>query len=530
MKSQRVCPTCHTKKFRKSTDAGLVCKYGHKLLGVQQEEGEEAFSVAKGSRRKIVRETHGDNTESNPAQQRSDFLLVVQFGLQVISRSMVQDLNFPPELEPTVRELWLLYVADSKKEVIDSYMFEAFEKEANDKMRGSNTRNDIGIFEEEEKLLESFRDDDEDYDSDSENEGSAPRGRPVRLKWQPLKFYHILVFIYYACMYLRYPILPNDLVRWCRSGDIPYLKIQERIPSQLLSSLSLVLSHSMNNIPSPAQIRKAEYSMARCFEINCNLELPDINVPLYMDRFCAQFFLPVEGYYFAQCIWNMFRSARVLNLKDSRMATKIPATVFLMACVLTAVKFMYAIGDTSRDTLSSVSEFDKNITKENYMKKIKQNIEEWKKVYQQQEDLGNIIQNLKDTSIANKLTLLLRQKNLVMLRALESIHQRSGNYSKRSSSSNLFMDTTVWDKTDYNVAQTEATVIELGSHYFVKRTAISPKDYLDILELATLVSGELSNSTLEVALQKVERIIASRCGYSTTKKNTFNKAFKPIIP
>lgn len=45
------------------------------------------------------------------------------------------------------------------------------------------------------------------------------------------------------------------------------------------------------------------------------------------------------------------------------------------------------------------------------MKKIKQNIEEWKKVYQQQDDLGKIIQNLKDKSVASKLTLLLRQKN-----------------------------------------------------------------------------------------------------------------------
>ncbi|GAA5800782.1 hypothetical protein HPULCUR_006220 [Helicostylum pulchrum] len=333
---------------KKSEDAGLVCKYGHKFLGVQQEEAEEAFAVGKGSRRKIVKEARDDNFESNPAQQRSDFLLVIQFGLQVISRSMVQDLNFPPELEPTVRELWLLYVADSKKEVIDAYMFEAFEKEAGDKTRGSNTRNDIGTFEEEEKLLESIRDDDnEDYDSESENEGSVPRGRPIRLKWQPLKFYHVLVFIYYACMYLRYPILPNDLVRWCRSGDIPYLKIQERIPPQLLSSLSLVLSHSMNNIPSSGEIRKAEYSMTRCFLINCKLELPDINVPLYMDRFCAQFFLPVEGYYYAQCIWNMYRNVHVISLKDTRMAHKIPTTVVLMACVLIAVKFIYAIGDTS---------------------------------------------------------------------------------------------------------------------------------------------------------------------------------------
>lgn len=348
MKSQRVCPTCHTKKFRKSADTSLVCKYGHKLLGVQQEESEEAFAAGKGTRRKIVKEARDNNAESNPAQQRSDFLLVIQFGLQVISRSMVQDLNFPPELEPTVRELWLLYLADSKKEVIDAYMFEAFEKEAGDKMRGSNSRNDIGTFEEEEKLLESIRDDDdEDYDSDSENEESVHRGRSVRLKWQPLKFHHVLVFIYYACMYLRYPILPNDLVRWCRSGDIPYLKIQERIPPQLLSSLSLVLSHSMNNIPSSGEIRKAEYSMTRCFLINCKLELPDINVPLYMDRFCAQFFLPVEGYYYAQCIWNMYRNARILSLKDSRMANRIPTTVFLMACVLVAVKLIYATGDTS---------------------------------------------------------------------------------------------------------------------------------------------------------------------------------------
>lgn len=64
-----------------------------------------------------------------------------------------------------------------------------------------------------------------------------------------------------------------------------------------------------------------------------------------------------------------------------------------------------------RDTLDSVSEFDITTTKAEYMNKIRENIKQWKKVYKQQDDLGNIIQTIKKTSVASKISLTVNQRN-----------------------------------------------------------------------------------------------------------------------
>lgn len=342
MSSKRVCPVCQTNKFRKTTDSGLVCKYGHKVLGVQAEQAEDdGFGAARGLRRKTAATVRESSLESSPAQQKSDFLLIIQFTLQVLSRSMVQRLNFPPELEATVRELWLLYISDSKKQIMEAYLFEAYENEVTDKLKGSQgMKKDIMEKFEEEILLENFRDDDDSSDDEQEERKGSSRN-----KWPPLVFSNTLSFIYLACIYLNYPILPNDLIRWCRARDIPYLKMQERISPEKLSSLSLHLSNSMIQVPTPGRVKNSAYILSRCYLSNCKLEFPNFNMPLYLDRFCAQFFLPVEGYYYAEHIFEAYRENHILDLCImNRRREKVPATTVLMASVIAAVKLIYAIG------------------------------------------------------------------------------------------------------------------------------------------------------------------------------------------
>lgn len=359
-KVKRVCPTCKTTKFRQTSDSGLVCKYGHKMLGIQAEQAEDdGFAGGRGTRRRVIPKITDTMQGSNPIQQKSDFLLVIQYTLQVISRCMVQELNFPPELETTIRELWLLYLSDSKKEIAEAYMFEAHEKEAVDKIKGSDSQMKREIYEkleQEEMGLDEFSSSDESSSEEEEDEdgfrqrkSSSNKIQQVgtsRIKWPPLRYSNVLVFIYLACIYLNYPILPNDLVRWSRIGQIPFLNMQERIPEQLLGSLSMFLSNSMTHTPSTDQVAREAYQLARCFSTNCKLEFPEYNIPLYLDRFCAQFFLPVEGYYYANYIFSTYRQDRYLNLSIvHRSYQSISATTFLMSCVLSAVKFIYGVGD-----------------------------------------------------------------------------------------------------------------------------------------------------------------------------------------
>src|SRR6478735_3567293 len=122
---KQVCPVCKTTKFRRSTDSGLVCKYGHKLLGIQKEEGEE-FTFSGRTRKKV--KTVKDNFTLTASQQKSFEMQMIQYISQVMGRTFTQDLGFSVEVEATLRELWLLYITNSRFELSEAYMFEANEK------------------------------------------------------------------------------------------------------------------------------------------------------------------------------------------------------------------------------------------------------------------------------------------------------------------------------------------------------------------------------------------------------------------
>lgn len=362
-KTKRVCPTCHTTKFRKATDSGLVCKYGHKLLGIQEEAAEDDnFGGNFGRRRRKVAKIK-ESDKISPAKQKSDFIFIIQYALQVYSKSMIQELNFPPELEPTVRELWLLYLSDSNTEISEAYLFEAHEREASDKLKSTQEikRDVYEKFEKEELdldevMMSSDSSEDEDIDDTEPVDIFKPTDRKTRQrdpitkrfiatrnKWPRISYSYTITFIYLACIYLNYPILPNDLIRWCKSNQIPFLSIQEKIPERQLGLLNFHLTNTMLNIPTADKIVMQAYKLSRCFSSNCKLKFPDFNIPLYLDRFCAQFFLPVEGYFYAD---RLFESCRKMSrCIANRPYQSEPATTVLLACVIAAVKLIYGVAD-----------------------------------------------------------------------------------------------------------------------------------------------------------------------------------------
>jgi hypothetical protein len=288
---KRVCPTCKTTKFRQTSDSGLVCKYGHKMLGVQAEQQEDDMVAISGQQRKRIKILHDGHYEASPAQQRSDFLRIVQLSLQVFSRSMIQDLHFPQELEHVVRELWILYLADSKAQITEAYLFEAKVKEEEAFFQ---THTKVEAFERdlEFALDDQARFSDSSEDEEEENQKYVFVQGDMRHKWPALVFADTLVFIYLACIYLNYPILINDLLRWSDTRQLPYLTMQSRIPTDILGRLRLSISESMTMIPSFTRLLERSYTISRCFTANCNLQFPSLNIPLYLERFCSQFFLP----------------------------------------------------------------------------------------------------------------------------------------------------------------------------------------------------------------------------------------------
>ncbi|KAI8383014.1 hypothetical protein BD560DRAFT_322761 [Blakeslea trispora] len=515
---KRVCPICHTAKFKTTSDSGLVCKYGHKLLGVQKEQQEDDTTGVRGIRRKRIKTAiDTDADKASPAKQASEFMRIIQFTLQVLSRSMVQDLGFPKELEAVVRELWFLYLSDSKKEIYEAYLFDAKLKEESDK--DPEKKQDILKREVEDELnaleaynFESSEDNSTDEDNDDPRSDTVPRQGKLRRKWPRLQFSDTLVFVYLGCIYLNYPILPNDLIRWAQGGQIPFLKMQEKIPVGTLASLSLVLTNSMTVVPSLSFMVKKAYELSRSFLLNCKLSFPPLNVPLYIDRFCNQFLLPVEGFYYTLSIFQQYRQKYAIDLQlVGRHYSLTQISTILMACVLATVKIMYGIGTDMRGLDNQKkSRHNLKMTKEDWIKQMNANLERWKSVQDNRDDLNTLIQYLRSTSAASRTTAHPGDRNNIILNLF---NQRSTTHpdriNPRSNLSDLFLSTNCLTDTlqDDGLADASNSLfIEEGEFYYARKSGFGPSDYLEAVHLANLVTGETANTSIESTLKVIDRI------------------------
>ncbi|GAN04842.1 hypothetical protein MAM1_0075d04307 [Mucor ambiguus] len=514
---KRECPTCRTTKFKKSSDGGLVCKYGHKILGIQVEEQEGEYEGFNGRERKRVKTLHDNMQRRNPVKERSDFLLICQYTLQVLTRCMVQELDFPPEIEPVAREFWLLYLADSRQEIMEAYIFEANEKEA----QNSRYPPKLDILErmqEEEKELDYLEDsssseeDDEGYEH---GQARPTKRRPGvnRVKWPKLAYQHTLVFIYIACVYLNYPIVFNDLVRWSVTGQIPYLKMQEKIPMDTLASLHLSITNPMTRAPSVLYLNKYSHRYLKGFEMNCNIVFPELNIPLYLDRFCCQFFLPVEGYYFANYIFETRRQFKYINTSPLQIARGMHVTTMLMASVIVAVKLIYGVDDRTTD-LDFVSQFDTSTTKQTWYHQIEKNMARWKSLQDDQNDLKNMIRYLQETSVASKATAHLRDKHNVLLNIL---NRESTGRLNQANAASVKADPLL-DANDLVIPaeanQDEKPLIEQGEFFYSRKAGFAPKNYLNIVSLASMILGQptsIIESTVELLDSTVMRHNQTNC-------------------
>ncbi|KAF1806481.1 hypothetical protein V8B55DRAFT_1372654 [Mucor lusitanicus] len=503
---KRECPTCRTTKFKKSSDGGLVCKYGHKMLGIQVEEQEGDFEGFGGRERKRVKTLRDNMQRSNPVKERSDFLLICQYTLQVLTRCMVQELDFPPEIEPVAREFWLLYLADSKQEIMEAYIFEANEMEAQD----GQHRPKLDMLERmqrEEKELDNPEDSSSSEEEDNEDQARPTERRPGvnRVKWPKLAYQHTLVFVYIACVYLNYPVVFNDLVRWSITGQIPYLKMQEKIPMETLASLHLSITNPMTRAPSVPFLSKYSHRYLKGFEVNCNIVFPELNIPLYLDRFCCQFFLPVEGYYYANYIFEVRRRLLYINTSPMQSARHTHVTTMLMASVIDAVKLIYGVDDHTTDS-SSVSQFDTTTTKETWYAQIEKNVARWKSLKDDQKDLKNMIQFLQETSVASKATAHLRDKHSALLNILNREPTRRLNQANAPSvkADPLLDASDLVISADAN--QDENSLIKQGEFFYSRKAGFAPKNYLTIVSLASLILGQPA-SIIESAVKLMDSTI-----------------------
>lgn len=94
-----------------------------------------------------------------------------------------------------------------------------------------------------------------------------------------------------------------------------------------------------------------------------------------------------------------------------------------------------------------------------------------------------------------------------------------------------FMDTSAWFQPENSMSiDSDVNKIKQGRLYYSKRAGFATPDYLDILELATLVTGEVTGSNMEIAIQKVDVDIIRNNPTNRIKMSIYNKLFKSAIP
>lgn len=114
---------------------------------------------------------------------------------------------------------------------------------------------------------------------------------------------------------------------------------------------------------------------------------------------------------------------------------------------------------------------------------------------------------------------------------MNSLNEGLGNNKTgiNQPSKNPFMDTSVWlQQNDNNVL--ESNEIKQGQFFYSRRSGLATNDYLNILELATLVTGEVTSSTMEIALQDIDIDIIRNNPTNRIKNPIYNKLFKSSTP
>lgn len=134
-----------------------------------------------------------------------------------------------------------------------------------------------------------------------------------------------LVVCALACILLKQPIAPHDLVRWALSGQLPYMGALS-LCSPFLSSLDPVTAAPLRlllsrhtGVAGPGALMRATDELAQLLQ----LELPLVNGPLLLCRACSDLVLPevCRGPVPLARVWFVLLSSRPARITTPTMAS-----------------------------------------------------------------------------------------------------------------------------------------------------------------------------------------------------------------
>lgn len=88
----------------------------------------------------------------------------------------------------------------------------------------------------------------------------------------------------------------------------------------------------------------------------------------------------------------------------------------------------------------------------------------------------------------------------------------------------MMRNTTHEDSMELDSDNTPPT-IQQGDFYYGRKTGLAPQDYLDVVELASLVTGQTTNSYIEIALQKIDNHVINSNPTRTIRKAKYERRY-----
>lgn len=163
-----------------------------------------------------------------------------------------------------------------------------------------NTKQHASSLKKDTTLEEEFGFSNDEDTSDESSNSSSDKGKdekkikrkPFTTDWPNLRLEDIVVFCYLTCLWMKIPVLSNDIHRWCFSYQLPYMKIMEGLPDDFVKRLDSAMTSMFTTIPCHSKVVSRINSYKRAFTHHCNIQFPKANVPLLIHRFLTQFHLP----------------------------------------------------------------------------------------------------------------------------------------------------------------------------------------------------------------------------------------------
>ncbi|KAI9301340.1 hypothetical protein BJ944DRAFT_252396 [Cunninghamella echinulata] len=517
------CPICHTTKYKPTSESHFVCKNGHQMAGYVREEADmEAFLGVRGLKRK-TKNLEEEKKYIRGSELEDVLKRIFQYGLQVMARTFVIEFGFPADFEYVLRELWLLYTTSSNVLLLNAYDLTVTQPK---KEIYLNIDNDVNNL-----LYETDSDTEDDSDSDSSDNdehvgqladtkdpaiimnGEMDRDEDdldTAISWPRLRFKHLLVFCYLACMQLGWPVMLSDIHRWCATLRLPYLSILEQIPDGAIDLLDLRYLVPTLSLPKLHTLRSDTRHFGRAFEEQCGLVFPKVNAPLIIYRYCTQMFLPVEMYFCARTMYEIFPYGKQYEFMRYNFNYHY-IDLHIMTIILALVKMCYGLDDQQYELKYENPEIPLPLPKHMWLKYIRANIKRWNelcaKKYIDSPDLElALMTNYLEYGIGSvKSTNSKKQWKNVVRGYISKIQRDVGSTNKSETAwmGDLFGDISQLSDTllnvdvnsDNNTHHDDNTIRIIGEKYlrysrkYKSKLKVYPEEYEMVLSLASRITG-----------------------------------------